>query len=82
MDNAKLTLGIVQKHEVNPLFGEDCGYPGMELLPDNTIVAATYIKYRPGKQKHSVVSTRFRLAETDEALRNQLNNMMNESNVK
>jgi hypothetical protein len=45
--------------------GGDCGYPGMELLPDGTIVATTYVKYRPGTAKHSVVSTRFKLAETD-----------------
>jgi hypothetical protein len=45
--------------------GGDCGYPGMELLPDGTIVATTYIKYRPGPEKHSVVSVRFQLAETD-----------------
>jgi len=49
--------------------GADCGYPGMELLPDGTIVATTYIKYRPGKAKHSVVSTRFKLGEIDEKLR-------------
>lgn len=45
----------------------DCGYPGLELLPDGTIVATTYIKYRPGAEQNSVVSTRFTLAETDEA---------------
>ena len=45
--------------------GGDCGYPGMELLPDGTIIATTYIKYRAGTAKHSVVSTRFKLAETD-----------------
>ncbi|MCX6550462.1 MAG: sialidase family protein, partial [Acidobacteria bacterium] len=45
--------------------GGDCGYPGLELLPDGTIVATTYIKYRPGPEKHSVVSTRFSLRETD-----------------
>jgi len=45
--------------------GFDCGYPGMELLPDATIVATTYIKYRDGADRHSVVSTRFTLAETD-----------------
>lgn len=45
--------------------GGDCGYPGMELLPDGTIVATTYIKYREGAAKHSVVSTRFKLAEVD-----------------
>jgi hypothetical protein len=48
--------------------GGDCGYPGMELLPDGTIVATTYVKYRPGTDKHSVVSTRFKLAETDALL--------------
>ncbi len=43
----------------------DCGYPGMELLPDGTIVATTYVKYAPGKEKHSVVSVRFTLNATD-----------------
>lgn len=43
----------------------DCGYPGVELLSDGTIVATTYIKYRPGPEQHSVVSTRFKLSETD-----------------
>jgi len=47
----------------------DCGYPGMELLPDDTVVATTYIKYRPGKEKHSVMSVRFKLEETDARLR-------------
>lgn len=48
--------------------GGDCGYPGVELLPDGTIVATTYIKYKPSKDKHSVVSTRFTLEETDALL--------------
>lgn len=48
--------------------GRDCGYPGLELLPDDTIVATTYIKYRDTKEKHSVVSTRFKLSETDRLL--------------
>ena len=41
----------------------------MELLPDGTIVATTYVKYRPGSDKHSVVSTRFRISEIDERFR-------------
>lgn len=45
--------------------GGDCGYPGMELLPDDTIVATTYVKYEPGVNKHSVVSVRFHLKTTD-----------------
>jgi len=49
--------------------GGDCGYPGVELLADGTIVATTYIKYWNDTRKHSVVSTRFRLEETDARLR-------------
>jgi sialidase-1 len=45
--------------------GRDCGYPGMEILPDGTIVATTYIKYWNGQRKHSVVSTRFQIDELD-----------------
>ncbi len=35
----------------------------MELLPDGTIIATTYIKYWDDERRHSVVSTRFRLDE-------------------
>jgi hypothetical protein len=45
--------------------GRDCGYPGLEVLPDDTLVATTYIKYRPGPEKNSVVSVRFKLQEID-----------------
>ena len=39
--------------------GRDCGYPGIELLKDGTIVATTYIKYWNDKRRHSVVSVCF-----------------------
>lgn len=39
--------------------GWDCGYPGIFRLPDGTITALTYIKYRDGENKHSIVSIRF-----------------------
>lgn len=42
----------------------DTGYPGIELLPDGTIVATTYVKYR-ADELHSVVSVRFSLDEID-----------------
>lgn len=45
--------------------GADASYPAIELLPDGTFVATTYIKYRPGKERHSIVSVRFTLAELD-----------------
>lgn len=43
----------------------DCGYSDLEVLPDGTIVATTYIKYKSGPEKNSVVNTRFKLSETD-----------------
>lgn len=43
----------------------DCGYPGVELLPDGTLVITTYIKYQPGPEKHSVVSLRVKASELD-----------------
>ncbi len=45
--------------------GSDCGYPGLEILSDDTIIATTYIKYAPGKDKHSIVSVRFKAEDTD-----------------
>jgi hypothetical protein len=39
----------------------DTGYPGMELLPDGTIIATTYLKYWEDDRRHSVVSARFKL---------------------
>ena len=45
--------------------GWDCGYPGLEILPDGTILAITYIKHKPGKEKHSIVGIRFHLDEID-----------------
>jgi len=47
----------------------DCGYSGVECLPDGTIVATTYVKYRPGPEKNSIVSVRFQLDEIDRLLK-------------
>ncbi len=47
----------------------DCGYSDLELLPGGTIIATTYVKYRAGPEKHSVVSTRFKIEETDALLK-------------
>ena len=43
----------------------ECGYPGLELLLEDTLIATTYIIYRPGPEKHSVVSVRFTLEDMD-----------------
>jgi len=49
-------------HEGRPL---DTGYPGLELLPDGTFVATTYVQLKKG-EKNSVVSARFQLPELDQ----------------
>ena len=51
--------------------GSDCGYPGVELLPDGTIAAATDIKYQSRNKRYSVVSLRFKLEETEDRLSDQ-----------
>jgi len=43
----------------------DCGYSDLEVLPDGTLIATTYLKYAPGPEQHSVMNTRFKLEETD-----------------
>ena len=47
----------------------DTGYSGLEVLPDGTFVATTYVKYEPGPEKHSVVTTRFQLGELEQRRR-------------
>ena len=43
----------------------DCGYPGVALMQDGSVVALTYIKYRDDKNQHSIVTTRFTMDELD-----------------
>ena len=47
------------------LVGADCGYPGLELLPDGTFVATTYGHWIEG-EKPFIISVRFKLSEIDE----------------
>lgn len=42
----------------------DCGYPGLELLPDGTFVATTYGHWDAGEQPY-ILSARFKLDEID-----------------
>jgi len=50
---------LMKNHE-----GADCGYPGLELLPDGTFVATSYGHWTPGEPPY-VVSVRFTIAELD-----------------
>jgi hypothetical protein len=42
----------------------DCAYPGLELLPDGTLVTTTYGHWQAGAEPY-IVSVRFTLAELD-----------------
>ena len=62
----KLFHNTLRKESDKPGTGNaDCGYSDLELLPDGTIIAPTYLKYAVGPEKHSVMNTRFTLTETD-----------------
>jgi len=66
----KLFDNTLRKVDDKPGQGNtDCGYSDLELLPDGTIVATTYLKYATGPERHSVVNTRFTLRETDALVR-------------
>ena len=45
--------------------GADCAYPGVELLPDGTLVTTTYGHWTEGEEPY-VVSVRLHLRELDE----------------
>ena len=44
--------------------GSDCAYPGVEILPDGTIVSTTYGYWTAGQSPY-IVSVRLKLAELD-----------------
>jgi hypothetical protein len=44
--------------------GADCAYPGVEVLPDDTIVTTTYGHWQKDEQPY-IVSVRLKLSETD-----------------
>lgn len=48
--------------------GADCTYPGVELLPDGTLVTTTYGHWTEGEPAY-VVSVRFKLEELDAKLK-------------
>ena len=47
----------------------DTGYSGVELLPDGSILCTTYTRHWTDERQHSVVCTRFTMAETDRLFR-------------
>ena len=68
-DALRIFAGQYRVKLLHSYAGPDCGYPGLEILPDGTLVATTYIKYHPGTEKHSVVSVRFKAEDLDALFR-------------
>ncbi|MEA5127928.1 MAG: exo-alpha-sialidase [Proteiniphilum sp.] len=68
------TLGQYRVKLLHSYAGNDCGYPGLEILPDGTFLATTYIKYKAGEKKHSIVSLRFTLDEMDSSIKSSVDN--------
>ena len=58
------TDGAYRVRLLDNTHGLDCGYPGLEILPDGTFVATTYGHWTAGEQPY-VVAVRFSLAECD-----------------
>ena len=54
----ELQLKLLHHAPAEPKFQFDCGYPGLELLPDGTVVAVTYLHRRAEDAGNSVVSMR------------------------
>ena len=52
----------------NPKRRGDCGYAGLEVLPDGTLVATTYVVHKPEDPYSSVISVRFKIEELDQKL--------------
>jgi hypothetical protein len=67
-DIVKGTEGQYRVRIMDNTKGADCTYPGVEVLPDNTIVTTTYGHWTENEPAY-VVSVRFKLSELDSKLK-------------
>lgn len=67
-DIVKGTEGQYRVRIMDNTKGADCTYPGVELLPDGTLVTTTYGHWTEGEPAY-VVSVRFKLEELDAKLK-------------
>ena len=67
-DIVKGTEGQYRVRIMDNTKGADCTYPGVELLPDDTIVTTTYGHWTENEPAY-VVSVRFKLSELDAKLK-------------
>ena len=64
-DIAKGYEGWCRVRLMDNLVTADCAYPGVEVLPDGTIVTTTYGHWREGESPY-IVSVRLKMSELDE----------------
>jgi hypothetical protein len=67
-DIVKGTEGICRIRLMKNNKDADCCYPGLELLPDSTVVTTTYGHWTPGEMPY-IVSVRFKPQELDAKLK-------------
>ena len=66
--NGQYRIHLLQHHGMPNTFPGglwDTGYPGVEYLPDGTVVCTTYSRHFDDDRQSSVVSTRFKIDEID-----------------
>lgn len=54
----ELTIKLLHHFSDSGKIGWDCGYPGLEIFPDGSILTTTYIRYRKEDAGNSVVCLR------------------------
>ena len=59
--HTKRTDGTFRIKLLHSYDNDDCGYPGIAQLPDGKIMALTYVKYAPGRDRQSVIAKVFDL---------------------
>ena len=70
--NGQYRIHLLHHHGLNGKFPGgpwDTGYSGVELLKDGTIVCTTYSRHFDDDRQSSVVSTRFKIEETDRIMK-------------
>ena len=50
----------------------DCGYPGLEIFDDGSVLATTYLRYRPHDQYNSLVCVKFNPSTIQQSQREAL----------
>lgn len=53
-------IKLLQHYSNKPAATPDCGYPGLEVFSDGSVLATTYLRYRPDDANNSVVCVKLK----------------------